>query len=126
MLRPAPPRKAVDIPSIWLVLQSSNPIPPYFRLTHYLVCVAYECLRIINYLSHSTIIDIQTLLVLGDVLSNSMNAGVAWSFLGKWRYSIFSDAAGKLTTARSHDQTGTKPWSESAFPTFSFVYHDVT
>jgi hypothetical protein len=28
------------------------------------------------------LIDIQNLLVLGNVLSNNMNAGVAWSLLG--------------------------------------------
>ena len=46
------------------------------------VCCAYECLRIINYLSHSTLVDIQNLLLLGNVISNNMNAGVAWSLLG--------------------------------------------
>ncbi|KAF2430302.1 hypothetical protein EJ08DRAFT_589314 [Tothia fuscella] len=46
------------------------------------VCCAYECLRIVNYLSHSTIVDIQNLLVLGNVISNNMNAGVAWALLG--------------------------------------------
>ncbi|KAF2120319.1 hypothetical protein BDV96DRAFT_567048 [Lophiotrema nucula] len=46
------------------------------------VCCAYECLRIVNYLSHSTPFDIQNLLILGNVISNSMNAGVAWSLLG--------------------------------------------
>jgi hypothetical protein len=47
------------------------------------VCCAYECLRIINYLSHSNLHDVQNLLVLGNVISNNMNAGVAWSLLGK-------------------------------------------
>jgi TNP1/EN/SPM transposase len=47
-----------------------------------IVCCAYECLRTINYLSRSTLVDIQNLLVLGNVISNNMNAGVAWSFLG--------------------------------------------
>ena len=47
-----------------------------------LVCCAYECLRIINYLSHSTLYDIQNLLVLGNVISNNMNAGVTWCLLG--------------------------------------------
>lgn len=47
------------------------------------VCCAYECLRIINYLSHSNLSDVQNLLVLGNVISNNMNAGVAWSLLGK-------------------------------------------
>lgn len=51
-------------------------------LTRPAVCCAYECLRIVNYLSHSTVVDIQTLLILGNVLSNSMNAGTAWCLLG--------------------------------------------
>jgi hypothetical protein len=46
------------------------------------VCCAYECLRTINYLAHSTLVDVQNLLVLGNVISNNMNAGVAWSLLG--------------------------------------------
>ncbi|KAK3367382.1 hypothetical protein B0T24DRAFT_635715 [Lasiosphaeria ovina] len=46
------------------------------------VCCAYECLRIINYLSCSQLDDIQNLLVLGNVISNSMNAGIAWALLG--------------------------------------------
>ena len=48
----------------------------------FVVCCAYECLRIVNYLSCCQLDDIQNLLVLGNVISNSMNAGVAWSLLG--------------------------------------------
>jgi hypothetical protein len=47
-----------------------------------IVCCAYECLRLVNYLSRSTLPDIQNLLVLGNVISNNMDAGVAWSLLG--------------------------------------------
>ncbi|KAK4455253.1 C6 transcription factor [Podospora aff. communis PSN243] len=46
------------------------------------VCCAYECLRIVNYLSCCQLDDIQNLLVLTNVISNSMNAGVAWVLLG--------------------------------------------
>lgn len=46
------------------------------------VCCAYECLRIVNYLSCCQLDDIQNLLVLANVISNSMNAGVAWVLLG--------------------------------------------
>ncbi|KAK5311412.1 hypothetical protein LTR93_011729, partial [Exophiala xenobiotica] len=46
------------------------------------VCCAYECLRITNHLSRPTPADIQSLLVVGNVIANSMNAGVAWSLLG--------------------------------------------
>ena len=49
------------------------------------VCCAYECLRIINYLSRAQLLDIQNLLVIGNVLSNNMNAGVAWTLLGTRR-----------------------------------------
>jgi Zn(2)-Cys(6) binuclear cluster domain-containing protein len=52
------------------------------RVNSRLVCCAYECLRIINYLSRATLIDLQNLLVLGNVISNNSNAGVAWSLLG--------------------------------------------
>jgi hypothetical protein len=33
-------------------------------------------------MSHATIEDVQNLLVIGNVLSNNMNAGVAWTLLG--------------------------------------------
>jgi hypothetical protein len=46
------------------------------------VCCSFECLRLINYFAHANLDDIQNLLVLGNVISNNMNAGVAWSLLG--------------------------------------------
>ena len=46
------------------------------------VCCGFECLRLINYFAHANLDDIQNLLVLGNVISNNMNAGVAWSLLG--------------------------------------------
>ncbi|KAI9708351.1 MAG: hypothetical protein M1820_004055 [Bogoriella megaspora] len=46
------------------------------------VCCSFECLRLINYFAHSNLEDIQNLLVLGNVISNNMNPGVAWSLLG--------------------------------------------
>jgi hypothetical protein len=46
------------------------------------VCCAYECLRIVNYLSCADQQDIQTLLIIGNVLSNNMNPGIAWALLG--------------------------------------------
>lgn len=54
-----------------------------------LVCCAYECLRIVNYLSCCQLDDIQNLLVLGNVISNSMNAGVAWALLGELAIRVF-------------------------------------
>ena len=46
------------------------------------VCCSFECLRMTNFLSEPSLENIQTLLVLGNVISNTMNAGVAWSLLG--------------------------------------------
>ncbi|ORY13235.1 hypothetical protein BCR34DRAFT_649291 [Clohesyomyces aquaticus] len=46
------------------------------------VCCSFECLRFTNFLSHATLESIQTLLILGNVISNNMNAGVAWSLMG--------------------------------------------
>ncbi|KIV98609.1 uncharacterized protein PV09_09602 [Verruconis gallopava] len=46
------------------------------------VCCSFECLRMTNFLSNPSLETIQTLLVLGNVISNTMNAGVAWSLLG--------------------------------------------
>lgn len=46
------------------------------------VCCSFECLRITNFLSYSNIATIQTLLIIGNVLSNNVNAGIAWSLLG--------------------------------------------
>lgn len=46
------------------------------------VCCSFECLRLTNFFSHSNLQSIQTLLTLGNVISNNMNAGVAWVLLG--------------------------------------------
>lgn len=46
------------------------------------ICCSFECLRFTNFLSHATLESIQTLLILGNVISNNMNAGVAWSLMG--------------------------------------------
>ncbi|KAE9970453.1 hypothetical protein EG328_006280 [Venturia inaequalis] len=46
------------------------------------VCCSFECLRLTNFLSNPSLENIQTLLILGNVISNTMNAGVAWALLG--------------------------------------------
>lgn len=63
------------------------------------MCCSFECLRFTNFLSHATLENIQTLLILGNVskarvcfdlqadglnkvISNNMNAGTAWSLMG--------------------------------------------
>ncbi|KAB8346018.1 hypothetical protein FH972_023070 [Carpinus fangiana] len=51
-------------------------------LSQVYVCCSFECLRIVNYLANASLEVVQAMLVLGNVLSNGMNAGASWSFLG--------------------------------------------
>ncbi|KAK4498474.1 hypothetical protein PRZ48_011132 [Zasmidium cellare] len=46
------------------------------------VCCGFECLRFTNFLSQPHIESIQALLIIGNVMTNNMNAGTAWSLLG--------------------------------------------
>ncbi|KAJ9303289.1 transcriptional regulator family: Fungal Specific TF [Paecilomyces variotii] len=46
------------------------------------VCCSYQCLRMTNFLSQPTIEAIQTLLIIGNVLSYNMNPGVSYVLLG--------------------------------------------
>ncbi|KAF2720094.1 hypothetical protein K431DRAFT_249904 [Polychaeton citri CBS 116435] len=46
------------------------------------VCCSVECLRFVNFLSQANLEDIQSLLVIENVLINNMNAGTAWAMLG--------------------------------------------
>ncbi|CAK1367299.1 hypothetical protein CB0940_10592 [Cercospora beticola] len=46
------------------------------------VCCAFECLRFTNFLSQPHAESIQALLIIGNVMTNNMNAGTAWSLLG--------------------------------------------
>ncbi|KAG8623289.1 hypothetical protein KVT40_008265 [Elsinoe batatas] len=46
------------------------------------VCCSFECLRFTNFLSVPTLESIQALLVLGNVISNNMNAGTSWNLIG--------------------------------------------
>lgn len=48
-----------------------------------IVCCSYQCLRMTNFLSQPTIEAIQTLLVIGNVLSYNMNPGISYVLLGK-------------------------------------------
>ena len=48
------------------------------------VCCSFECLRLVNYLSKPSLENVQTLLLLGNVLSNTFNSGLAWTFLGRY------------------------------------------
>ncbi|KEF54265.1 uncharacterized protein A1O9_09431 [Exophiala aquamarina CBS 119918] len=64
------------------------------------VCCLYEYLRIVNYLSHSTTVDIQTLLVLGNVIANNINAGVAWYLLGWHKHLVSIDSSRRYTLVK--------------------------
>ncbi|KAL4888627.1 hypothetical protein BDV59DRAFT_137875 [Aspergillus ambiguus] len=46
------------------------------------VCCSYQCLRMTNFLSQPSIDAIQTLLVIGNVLSYNMNPGISYVLLG--------------------------------------------
>ncbi|KJX99399.1 fungal specific transcription factor domain protein [Zymoseptoria brevis] len=46
------------------------------------VCCGFECLRFTNFLSQPHIESIQALVIIGNVMTNNMNAGTAWSLLG--------------------------------------------
>ena len=46
------------------------------------ICCSFECLRMTNFLAGPDTRTIQTLLILGNVLCNNVNVGVAWSLLG--------------------------------------------
>ncbi|PLN85906.1 fungal-specific transcription factor domain protein [Aspergillus taichungensis] len=46
------------------------------------VCCSYQCLRMTNFMSQPTIEAIETLLVIGNVLSYNMNPGISYVLLG--------------------------------------------
>ncbi|OOG00042.1 hypothetical protein ASPCADRAFT_203929 [Aspergillus carbonarius ITEM 5010] len=46
------------------------------------VCCSYQCLRMTNFLSQPTVDAMQTLLVIGNVLSYNMNPGISYVLLG--------------------------------------------
>lgn len=50
--------------------------------TQVYTCCSFECLRFTNFLTYPTVINLQALLILGNVISNNMNAGVSWSLMG--------------------------------------------
>lgn len=47
------------------------------------VSCAYQCLRMLNYVSQPTVEVIQILLIISNVLSYNMNAGASYTLLGK-------------------------------------------
>ena len=47
------------------------------------VCCSYQCLRSTNFMSRPSIEAIQTLLIIGNVLSYNMNPGVSYILLGQ-------------------------------------------
>jgi len=61
------------------------------------VCCSFECLRLVNYLSKPSLENVQTLLLLGNVLSNTFNSGLAWTFLGEYTSDIYSHNSPRLT-----------------------------
>lgn len=51
-------------------------------LTRTPVSCAYQCLRMLNYVSQPTVEVIQILLIISNVLSYNMNAGASYTLLG--------------------------------------------
>lgn len=51
-------------------------------LTSDAVSCAYQCLRMLNYVSQPTVEVIQILLIISNVLSYNMNAGASYTLLG--------------------------------------------
>lgn len=49
-----------------------------------LVSCAYQCLRMLNYVSQPTVEVIQILLIISNVLSYNMNAGASYTLLGRF------------------------------------------
>jgi hypothetical protein len=47
------------------------------------VSCAYQCLRMLNYVSQPTLEVIQVLLIISHVLSYNMNAGASYTLLGE-------------------------------------------
>jgi len=77
------------------------------------VCCSFECLRLVNYLSNASLEVIQTMLILGNVLSNAMNAGVAWSLLGltiRLAQSLGMHRASEITPTSHQDMVRSKTW----------------
>lgn len=58
-------------------------------LTDISVSCAYQCLRMLNYVSQPTIEVIQTLLIISNVLSYNMNAGASYTLLGMAQVETF-------------------------------------
>lgn len=54
------------------------------------VSCAYQCLRMLNYVSQPSVEVIQILLIIGNVLSYNMNAGASYTMLGMGILPVFS------------------------------------
>lgn len=64
---------------IWWVI--SFPPEEVAILTAAVSC-AYQCLRMLNYVSQPTVEVIQILLIISNILSYNMNAGASYTLLG--------------------------------------------
>jgi hypothetical protein len=73
-------RERIDFTGLWYVLNVELLLGLLANLVT--VCCSYQCLRMTNFLSQPTIEAIQTLLVIGNVLSYNMNPGISYVLLG--------------------------------------------
>ena len=46
------------------------------------VCLSFQCLRSTNFFQRPSVQNVQTMLLIGNVLQNDLNPGVAWTLLG--------------------------------------------
>ena len=46
------------------------------------VCLSFQCLRSTNFFQRPSVQSVQTMLLIGNVLQNDLNPGVAWTLLG--------------------------------------------
>lgn len=67
----------------WVYGMFAEKKQPSAELIDDLVSCAYQCLRMLNYVSQPTVEVIQILLIISNVLSYNMNAGASYTLLGR-------------------------------------------
>lgn len=73
------------------------------------VSCAYQCLRMLNYVSQPTVEVIQILLIISNVLAYNMNAGASYTLLGMFDSDLTNQA--KLTGHRHDRAHVSSPWT---------------
>ena len=96
-------REGIDFTSLQYVYIYTAKVEVVLTATK--VCCAYQALRMTNFMAHPSLEAIQTLLIIGNVLSYNMNPGCSYILLGMDNLPSFVDD--NLTnTSRHDDQDG--------------------